>query len=180
MLLGTSCWPRNSLHSYPNIYTTEVLAFCLAPLTQLKNILFYCTHPPCWVQIYCASIWFYSELHCPLQFHALHLVYSLLSQWILSSCTVYSTFPTNFHLFLHPGDDMGIELPTLWFYVIHFCHCNLWYCTVALLPIKLPCSCHAALIFDMHTLTWSYIITLYWPWLRPMITLSYAAANMQS
>ena len=147
----------------------------------LKNILFYCTHPPCcWAQIYCASIWIYSKLLCPLQVHSLHLVCSLLSQWTLLSCTVYSTFPTHFCIFLHPGNDMGIEPPTIWFCVIHSCHCNLWYCTVALLPLKFPCSCHAALIFHIPTLTWSYINRLYWPWLRPVITLSYAAANMQS
>ena len=40
-LLGTSRWPKNSLHSYPNIYTIEVLAFCLAPSTQKCTVLLY-------------------------------------------------------------------------------------------------------------------------------------------
>ena len=125
-------------------------------------------------KIHCTIIQTYTPLRSwPFAWH-------LQLKNILFYCTVYSTFPTNFHLFLHPGNDMGIELPTLWFYVIHSCHCNLWYRTVATLPIKLTCCCHAALVFDICTLTWSYIIRLYWPWLRPVITLSYAAANMQS
>ena len=39
--LGTSRWPKNSLHSYPNIYTNQVLAFCLAPFTQKHTVLLY-------------------------------------------------------------------------------------------------------------------------------------------
>ena len=42
----------------------------------------------------------------------------------ISSPIMHSTFPTDFHIFLCPGNDMGIEPPTLWFYVIHSCHCN--------------------------------------------------------
>ena len=151
---------------------TPLMYWCFAWHLWLKHILFYCTHPPCcWAQIYCASIWIYSELFCPLQHH---FVCSLLFQCFLSSCTVYSAFPTNFCIFLHSANDMGIEPPIFWFYVIYLCHCNVWYCTVALLPIKLPCSCPAVLIYDIPTLTWSYIIRLYWPWLRPVITLRIA------
>ena len=35
---------QHSLQSYPKIYTTEVLAFCWAPLTQKHRILLYTVH----------------------------------------------------------------------------------------------------------------------------------------
>ena len=56
----------------------------------------------CWARIYCAFLRIYSELHCPVQVHALYLVCSLFALWTILLYAPCGIFPDIFPIFLFP------------------------------------------------------------------------------